>query len=301
MDRNDFAIISELIRSPLESFEKIGSKVKMSGVSVRSKILNMYESGFLQGVYLIPSPMIFDRYPHTFVFKNVENAFSKLPEISKASDVVFAWIDHENDTIVTVFCKSDKAKHRTLVKLSEIMEVSAITAFTPVSLLPPNLSSSRFSRIDWKIMEHISSNPRMSVAKVSRMTHLSRKTVRKHIDSMLSEKQLYPVYIPDFTKAKGQIFYGSLAIYETPEVLKQLMNLNLDPVWYMNEPLGAHLLGFAESLRDVELLKKRVEKIDGIISFSLSIPSGGVFVEKRVLRWIREAISKWDLASFDKS
>jgi hypothetical protein len=51
----------------------------------------------------------------------------------------------------------------------------------------------------------------------------------------------------------------------------------------------------------VELLEKRIEKIDGINSFSLSIPSGGVFAEKRVLRWIRETISKWDLASFDKS
>ncbi|MDA8143887.1 MAG: hypothetical protein M0T81_07880 [Thermoplasmatales archaeon] len=60
-------------------------------------------------------------------------------------------------------------------------------------------------------------------------------------------------------------------------------------------------MGFAESLKYVELLEKRIEKIDGINSFSLSIPSGGVFAEKRVLRWIRETISKWDLASFDKS
>ena len=87
-------------------------------------------------------------------------------------------------------------------------------------------------------------------------------------------------FIIKIAKITGQIFYGSSATYETKEALKQLMDLNLNPVWYMNEPLGVHLLDFAESLKDVELLKKRIEKIDGINSFSLSIPSGGVFAEK---------------------
>jgi DNA-binding Lrp family transcriptional regulator len=51
MAYEDFKIISELIRNPIESFEKIGFKVGLSGISVRSRILKMYRSGFIQGMY----------------------------------------------------------------------------------------------------------------------------------------------------------------------------------------------------------------------------------------------------------
>ena len=299
MDHKDFEILSELFKNPLDSFEEIGSKVKMSGVSVRSRMLNMHNSGFLQGVYLIPSPMNFRRYPQTFVFKNVDNVVNKMNNICRVSDVTFVWSDHENDTIVTVFCNSEREKLRAIERLSEIMGVSATALFTPSSLLPPNLSSSKLSRIDWKIVEQILMNPRMPVANISRLTKLSRRTVQNHLYRMLSEQQLYPVYIADFTKATGKIFYGAFAIFENSEVLKKLIDLNLKPVWHSNEPLGAQLLGFADSLKDVDLLKKSIDKIDGIVSFSFSIPAGGIFAEKRVLGWIRDEITKWSASTFN--
>ena len=57
-----------------------------------------------------------------------------------------------------------------------------------------------------------------------------------------------------FTKINGGIFYGLLVFFPFPEVLDRLLKLGLEPIWYMSEPLGAVLLGFAESLEDVELL-----------------------------------------------
>jgi DNA-binding Lrp family transcriptional regulator len=298
MSDQDFKIVSELIRNPLESYEKIGSKVGLSGISTRSRILKMHSSGFIQGMYLIPSPLNFGRHPRFYVFKNVDSPFSKLSEISTVSGVVFAWIDYDNDLIVTVFSRSEKERVRDVARLSKILGTNAITDHIPISLLPPNLSSSGLSRIDWKVLEHVAFNPRISIAEVSKLTHLSRKTVQAHLNRMISNRMLYTVYISDFTKGNGGIYYGLLVFYETKEVLGQLLKLNLEPVWYMSEPLGALLLGFAESLEVVELLKKRVGNIEGVTGFSLNIPRGGMFAEKSVRIWIRKEINKWNSASF---
>jgi DNA-binding Lrp family transcriptional regulator len=298
MTYEDFKIISELIRNPLESFEKIGFKVGLSGVSVRSRILKMYKSGLIKGMYLIPSPLNFERHPRTYVFKNVQSPFSKLLKISRVNEVAFAWIDYDNDMIITVFYKSELEQLKGLVKLTGIFGTNAITDFIPTSLLPPNLSGSRLSRIDWKVIEHVAFNPRISIAEISRLTHLSRKTVQGHLNRMLSERQLYTVYVADFTKWKGGIFYGVLVFYGVSNVLDKLLKLNLEPVWHMSEPLGAVLLGFAESLEKVELLKKKTETIDGITGFSINIPRGGMFAEENIRRWIKDEIDKWESASF---
>ena len=298
MALQDFRIVSELIRNPLEPYEKIGSKVGLSGISARSRILKMYRSGLIQGIYLIPSPLNFERHPRTYVFKNVDSPFSKLLKISAVNGVVFAWIDYDNDLIITVFFKSELEKARTIGKLSMILGTKPITDYIPISLLPPNLSSSRLSRIDWKILEHVTFNPRMSVAEISRLTHLSRKTVQGHLNSMLSERKLYALYISDFTKVKGGIFYGLLVFFNFPEVLDKLFKMSLEPIWYMTEPMGATLLGFAESIVDLELLKKKTGEIEGITSFDINVPTGGMFAEARVKSWIRIETEKWDSASF---
>ena len=298
MANQDFKIVSELIRNPLESYEMIGSKVGLSGISVRSRVLKMHRSGFIQGIYLIPSPLNFERYPRTYVFKSVESPFSKLSEISAVNGVVFAWIDYDNDMIVTVFSRSELEKARDLAKLSKLLGTKAVTDYIPISLLPPNLSSSRLSRIDWKVLEHVAFNPRTSVAEISRSTRLSRKTVKGHLNSMLSERKLYALYISDFTKLKVGIFYGLLVFYDLPDVLDHLLKLGLEPIWYMSEPLGAVLLGFAESLEDVELLKKKTGEMEGITSFYINVPRGGMLSKDRVRFWIRREIDKWNSSSF---
>ncbi len=66
----------------------------------------------------------------------------------------------------------------------------------------------------------------------------------------------------------------------------------------MNEPLGAYLVGFAESLRDWEIAKGNIEKLNGLTGFFVSIPTGGAFGVQRVVQWIREAIEQWKLSSF---
>ena len=103
MSLQDFRIVSELIRNPLESYEKIGSKVGISGISARSRIQKRYRSGLIKGIYLIPSPQNFEMHPRTYVFKNVDSPFQKLSIIAAVNGVVFAWIDYDNDLIITVF------------------------------------------------------------------------------------------------------------------------------------------------------------------------------------------------------
>ena len=298
MANQDFKIVSELIRNPLESYEMIGSKVGLSGVSVRSRILKMHRSGFIQGIYLMPSPLNFERHPRTYVFKNIESPFTKLLEISAVNGVVFAWLDYDNDMIITVFSRSELENARSLAKLSKILGAKPITDYIPISLLPPNLSSSKLSRIDWKILKHVAFNPRLSIVEISRLTHLSRKTVQGHLNQMLSERKLYAVYISDFTKINGGIFYGLLVFFTFPEVLDRLLKLGLEPIWYMSEPLGAVLLGFAESLEDVELLKKKTGEMEGITSFYINVPRGGMFAEDQVSFWIGKEIDKWGSSSF---
>ena len=219
-------------------------------------------------------------------------------EISAVNGVVFAWLDYDNDMIITVFSRSELENARSLAKLSKILGAKPITDYIPISLLPPNLSSSKLSRIDWKILKHVAFNPRLSIVEISRLTHLSRKTVQGHLNQMLSERKLYAVYISDFTKINGGIFYGLLVFFTFPEVLDRLLKLGLEPIWYMSEPLGAVLLGFAESLEDVELLKKKTGEMEGITSFYINVPRGGMFAEDQVSFWIGKEIDKWGSSSF---
>ena len=272
----------------------------MSGVSVRGRIIRMRDTGILKSIHLIPSPLCFRRKASSYVFTKVTNASSRLHDILSVDDVVLAWTDHENDVLVNMYHKSEKNMAGSLNRLSEILGDDYTSAFRPLSLLPPILSESRFSSIDWKLLEHMVSNPRISNSELSRVTHLSRKTVEKHKANILANRQVYPVFISDFTKVSGHIFYGAVALFETQETLKQLFSLDMIPVWIMNEPSGAYFLGFAGSLRDVEVAKSKIGKISEVTSFSISIPTGGVFGTERVGKWIREAIRQWKLSSFSR-
>lgn len=285
-------------RNPLESYSKIGSIVGLSGISVRSRILKMYKAGFLQGMYLIPSPLNFHRYPWAVVFKNVKSAASKLNEILTVENVVFAWIEYDNDVIVVIFSRSLDEKDRSAVELSDILGVGIEKQYSILSLLPPNLADSKLSRIDWKILENVLFNPRMATADISRLTHLSRKTVKNHIDAMMFEKKLYTVYLSDFTKTRSGILYGMTVQYETRKTLMGLLELNLKPVFYTDEPRGVYLINYAESVKDMEILRERVESMRGINGIYISIPKGGIFAEKRVKCWIMKEIDNWNSASF---
>lgn len=301
MDYQDFLILSELMKNPFETYENMGLNVGMRGVSVRARMLKMKETGFLQGIYLIPSPLNFDRSVSTCVFTRVKDASLKLMDIITVKDVAFAWTDHENDVVVNMYYRSDEERVNSLSSLSEILGDNAVSIFTPMSLLPPMLSSSGLSSIDWKIMEHIVSEPRASTSELSRLTHLSRNTVEMHRKRFISDRLVYPVFISDFTRSSGNIFYGAVVFFEHPGSLKQLIGLGMIPVWSMTEPTGAHFLGFAESLRDVELVKNRVKDIEGVTEFSISIPSGGIFAVERVKHWIRNEIKYWKLASLKRT
>ena len=101
-----------------------------------------------------------------------------------------------------------------------------------------------------------------------------------------------------FTKINGGIFYGLLVFFTFPEVLDRLLKLGLEPIWYMSEPLGAVLLGFAESLEDMELLKKKTGEMEGITSFYINVPREGMFAEDQVRFWIGKEIDRWDSSSF---
>ncbi|WP_075057041.1 hypothetical protein [Thermogymnomonas acidicola] len=53
-------------------------------------------------------------------------------------------------------------------------------------------------------------DPRVPLKEVSRLTGLSGKTVGKHKARMLSSNQLCTIFIPDFTRSQGGIFYALL-------------------------------------------------------------------------------------------
>ncbi len=66
----------------------------------------------------------------------------------------------------------------------------------------------------------------------------------------------------------------------------------------MTEPMDATLLGFAESLVDAELLKKKAQEMGGITIFDMNVPTGGMFAKDRLKSWIKSETDKWNLASF---
>ncbi|MEM3192974.1 MAG: AsnC family transcriptional regulator [Candidatus Parvarchaeota archaeon] len=189
MDYRDFIILTEIMMEPFETYEKIGAKVGMSGVSIRNRILRMEDTGFLQGIYLIPSPIVFKKTVSTFVFPKVRDTALRLPKIVSVEDVVFAWIDHENDIVVTVYYKSEEDRMRSLDRLSDVLGRTPTAIFTPSSLLPPALSDSGLSSIDLKLLEHLVSDPRISISELSRKTNLTVKTIVNHRNSQMTKNK----------------------------------------------------------------------------------------------------------------
>lgn len=298
MDVKDFLILSELMKNPFSFYEDIGSGVGLSGVSVGQRIHKMESSGFLQGIYLIPSPITLGRKAKSYVFTKVRNAKSKLEKVIDIECVVFAWIDHEDDVIVSLYYESEMEIQESLAMLSSLLGGGYTSVFTPLSLLPPILRLSRYSSIDWKILLHMISNPRVSVSEISGRTKLSRKTVLRHRSLMAAGGNLFPVFLMDFNAAKGAIFYGIIAFFENMVAMNSLKEMNLLPVWMMNNPSGAYMLGMALSLTEVEDIKSKMAKLKGISGYSLSIPAGGVFSTERVKGWIQDHIDLWRAASF---
>lgn len=301
MDYSDFTILSELMRNPLETYEKLGSAAGMRGVSARNRVKNMERSGLIRGIHLVPSPLSFGRIASSYVFNRVADAQSMLPTLLDVEDVVFAWTDHENDVVVNAYHKDAGNGAMIREKLREILGDCEHSSFTPTSLLPPIMSHSGLSSIDWKLLEHMVAEPRLPVTDLSRLTGLSRKTVNIHRNQLIVERKVYPVFLSDFTKGRDHILYGAVVIFDNQNVMDQLSQFNMVRVWTMNNPSGVYFLGFADTLRDVENVRYRVSEMKDIKGFSISIPTGGIFGLQRIRNWIREAIEQWKTASFSRT
>lgn len=300
MDYKDYRILLELMRNPFQIYEDIGSAVSLTGLSVKNRIAKMKKSGLMKGFHIIPAPITFGKKGVSIVFSSPKIHEIDITELLKIEGVVFIWLDHNEHLIVNTYERGDYSS--VLGELSAKIGGKAHdhSVSMPMTISSLNSSKESISSIDWKILEHLVSEPRISISDISKRTNLSRRTIKRHRDSMVQNHQIFPIYIVDCTQASEMLF-GVYCSFKEENAVNSLVSRNLSLVWLTNNPSGAYLLGYANSLLQVGKLMAKISANPAIKNYSLSIPVGGIFAEERIKSWIRDQIEQWKASSFGKT
>ncbi len=166
----------------------------------------------------------------------------------------------------------------------------------------PELSlspSTKLAAADWRIMDGLVDDPTIPFETLTEKIGLSPKTVRKHLQSMITDETIYVMPRLGSLADSGEVVYhlsvsGKVKLSELREVLGEAFL-----VGDTQEPPMKYLLCRANDLSDVTNRTRAARKLPGVESVEVSL-NRELFVAKDFFHsLIREKIKEWENALKD--
>jgi DNA-binding Lrp family transcriptional regulator len=242
MDPKDFQLLIALHQNARQSYRSLGRQVSLSAPAVRERLKNLERRGILQGYMLSVDPSLLERnellvfFRGDFTREDAEKALS-VPDVG--------WVAWKVDGGLTVQVWS-KSRTEPIKKLT-----LALGAKPRGTALSKPRSHRPLSSLDWRIIDALVDNPRMSFEKLIDVTGLSAKTVRKHLKLMLQTEAIFITPRPGALADSGELVYtlavfGRVGMSEVKEILGDAFMIN-----ETQEPPAKYMLCLGSDLGDV--------------------------------------------------
>lgn len=284
MDSKDFRLLVALYENARQSYRILGQRVSLSAPAVRDRLKRLEDRGILQGYWLYPDPVIFNRNDLMIFYKGDWNQEDALRALS-VNDVVFVTWKLDGGLSIQTWPLDPK---KTVKDLN-----SSLGSRPSGQTFTQSQANLTVGPIDWRIMDALVDGPTMPFEQLVAGTGLSPKTVRKHLQSLIQTETVFIMPRLGALADSGELVYnlavtGRVGFNDIRRVLGEAFLIS-----NTEEPPMKYLLCRANDLSDVTSRTRAARKLPGVESVELTI-NRELFVGRDFLHaQIREMIRRW--------
>jgi DNA-binding Lrp family transcriptional regulator len=262
LDSKDFEILASLYADARQSYLSLGRRVSLSSPSVRDRLERLKRQHILQGFMLAPDPNIFNREDVILYFNGQWTKADAKKALGAANVFRVAWkVDGGLSVQAWPFNRADAANDlKTTLGVPPSWQVTS-----------DRKTRGKLTLVDMQIIDSLIDDPRNPFKQVVRETGLSPKTVRKHLEFLVSERIIAPRPKLGALSDSGDLFFQLLVFGNVGmEKLRPVLG-DVILVTKMEEPPAKYLFCHAKDLGDVTARQQLVSKLPGVESVTITL------------------------------
>jgi DNA-binding Lrp family transcriptional regulator len=291
MDLRDFQILLELQRNPFTSIEGLGRSLRISAPAVTARLKGLQARGVLLGLALLPRPQSLGRHWHIFAYSNV-NSKVDVQRVLEAPDVVSVWRGASGEMMVNTFDRDrDATPPRELTALLGSKPVGVVSLDPPGERVGPG---AELSSLDWRVIEALLPDPRVSLRELARRTGLSERTVRRRREFLWTGQHVMVLPIIDTTQEPGLIVYAGYLAVKRLEDLDTISVPGLVIFRRLYHPPAAWFMGHAATFAELQAVERKLRGHPGVMGVDLGPTRAASMAHGRLHRWVRAEVRRWE-------
>lgn len=262
MDSKDFQLLVELDNNARQSYQSLGTRVSLSAHSVRARLNRLKSKDILQGFMLSIDSSIFGR-DDVLLFYRGNFSRKTLTEALAAADV--SWVAWKVDGAITLrlWTKSE------LEDINNLVKVLGVRPSTRA--LTRSKRSAPLTITDLTIMDALVDDPKVPFNELLKLTGLSPKTVRNHLNLLLETKTISIDPLLGALADSGELIYplvvdGTITVDEIRRIMGETALLR-----FTQDPPMKYMLCRGNSLSDVIVRTQALEDVLGVESVEISL------------------------------
>lgn len=304
MDDIDIRITRLLMNDSRMSYRDIADAVQLTVPTVHKRVQSMIDDGIISGFTA--------RLNVKYIGASVIHVFGKIGDSS--IDTIVDFLRKERSTSMALFSSGDNVMIGAILKdvsdLDDYISVLkdrvgikepliGIVSRGPIENLgrkKKEIDDYELDRLDRWILGSLKDDSRKTLSDIGVELGLSAKTVQKHLDRLVREKvvDLSIDWNPDWSSDIVSLYHIKTDDIVNKSDLMRDLSRTLDRnlvfiVAYGNLPDFALSTVWAGSMKEIEVIRKKILGIDGVISATPQI----VFRGEHFDTWRDEIVRKW--------
>jgi DNA-binding Lrp family transcriptional regulator len=264
--------------SERRTYVEVARRLGVDEETVRNRIKNLKDSGFLIGWRMLPNPVLLHR-SSSFLFIELESEDSKddvVSQIRPIDGVIVIALIYGKGMLVTLLDDPRKSSEKKIMGMGFKAEAFA----TPGMNLPSPMPI-RMTVTDWRILRLLLANAERKISEIASELKVSTKTVNRRISEMMSSRAAFMMPLVNL-KSAGGISYQM--IVECEEGKKSDVDLLVTPkidnlVFKASAAKNDLIFGFnGTNIAEGNDALKLVRKMPGVKSVRMNIIENVVHV-----------------------
>jgi DNA-binding Lrp family transcriptional regulator len=285
VDSKDFRLLAALHKDARQSYQSLGRSVSLSAPAARERVKRLERDGILHGFGLWIDPDALG-LREVLAFYIRERRREEVELALTYPDV--AWVGWKLEGGMTVGLWShdtERSVERLSANLDEQPSGHALTAHR--DLATP-------SRLDWAIVDGLIDDPTVAFADLVESTGLSPKTVRKHLENLLSSETIIVMPRQGAAAGAGEVVYqlavaGDATVSEIRKVIPDAVLIH-----ETKQPPMKYLLCRSSDLGEMTARIRALRGLPETKSASLSLNQDLLFSTELEHLLVRERIRALD-------
>ena len=284
MDKLDLKILSALLDNCRESDRQIGSKIGISGASVKSRIEKMIKNKTIVNFALKIEPPVLG-YNVLYIVTAGQDIDEILKQVELIGEPFFVVPCVGGITVCAIVVKENVLQKIELAK-NLMREVRILSIFEAEN---PGIRSD-LTKTDLEIINHLLKNPRTRIDELSKKTNFSTKTIARSLKKLQNDEAIQFNLIYDPVKFGQYIPFAVLvwvqgSMQETLKQLKKEFSFS-----FLQKPFLAKnqivLFLHSDNIFELDNITQQIRQVKGVASADLFIPKKIAFPQ----RWVANAI-----------